>query len=146
MSWLVFVFALELGFVPEGIVLMYDRQPVEYVNENSVPLTTVEDLNFSYSVYTDLYVEAVILEYLFIGGGVRVTMLPTTDYTFDPHACYYTFAFGGRLGPIEVFWRHYCMHPQMTYMHDYLPLDAWEGAYDEIGLKVKGEIPWKIER
>lgn len=145
MTWVVFCFALELGIIPNGIFLLYDRQPIEYINESPYQLTTVDVLDFSYSIYTDFQFEAIILDYIFIGGGVRVVMLPTNNYTFDPHASYYNFVFGGRIGPLEVFWRHYCIHPQMVYMYDYVPLDGWEGAYDEIGLKIEGKVPlrWK---
>jgi len=140
MTWIVFLFALEIGLVPQGMFLLYDREPAEYTYTGSEQLPTIEDLDFSYSIYTDFQFEAIILDYIFIGGGIRCTMLPTNNYTWDPHSLTYNFSFGGRLGPVELFWHHYCTHPQMTYMYDYYPLDGWEGVYDEIGLKIEGKL------
>ena len=140
MNWLIFVFALEMGIIPNGAFLLYDRQPAILSYDGAYYMTDVDMHDISYSLYTDFQLEAIFLNYMFIGGGVRVVMLPTNNYTFDPHASYYNFSFGGRFGRVEVFWRHYCMHPQMAYMYDYVPLDGWEGAYDEIGLKIEGKI------
>jgi len=142
MNWLVLAFCLELGIIPNGAFLMYDRLPIEYINESPYALTSVDVLNFGNSIYTDLQFEATVLDYLFIGGGVKILMLSTNDYTFDPHALNYNFVFGCRIGPMEIFWRHYCMHPQMTYMYDYIPLDGWEGMYDELGIKIEGQVSW----
>lgn len=146
MTWVIFIFSLEIGLIPNGVFLMYDRQPIEFENGGELYPSTVDVLDFSYSIYTDFQFEAEILNYLFIGGGVRIVMLPTNDYSFDPHSSYYNFTFGGRLGPFEVFWHHYCLHPIMTYMFDYIPLDGWEGSYDEIGFKISSKIPLRWKR
>ena len=140
MNWLVFVFSLEMGFIPNGAFLMYEREPVVFSYDDAYWITTVEMEDFGNSFYTDFQIEAIFLDYMFVGGGVRVTMLSTNDYTFSPQSSYYNFSFGARFSILEVFWHHYCMHPQMTYMYDYVPVNGWEDAYNEIGIKIEGKI------
>ena len=141
MNWLVFLFALEVGIIPQGNFVMYDRQPeVFYYEGHYYYPVSVEANQLACSFYADLAVEFQIVEIFYVGGSVRIPM-DWAGGSFSPHATYYDFQAGARFGPVDVFWHHACRHPQMTYMYDYTTLKGWEGAYDELGIKVEGRIP-----
>ena len=133
MNWLLFLFAFEMGMIPHGGFVMYECDPL-----------FVEKLPLVSTMYTDLSVEFQIIEIFYIDGSVRIPMfLPMSwnDPSFQPHATYYDFQTGAKFGPVDIFWHHTCRHPQMTYMYKYKLLSGWEGSYDEIGIRVEGQIP-----
>jgi len=139
MTWLILVFALEAGIIPNGGFMMYERQPqvFYYQGEYYYPISVTQE-TIAPMFYTDLSVEIQIIEIFYIGGGVRVPM-KFDGAGFDPKATYYDFQFGARYGQFDIFWHHACRHPQMTYMYDYLTTTGWEGGYDEIGFKITGK-------
>ena len=141
MNWLVFLFAFEIGLIPNSNFIMYDRQPevFQYEGYYYYPLE-VQEISLVPTIYTDLSVEFLLLDIFYIGGGVRIPMTWAGD-SFSPHATYYDFQTGVRLGPVDVFWHHACRHPQMLYSYDYTTDVGWEGAYDELGISIKGQIP-----
>ena len=55
MTWLAFMFALELGYNPMGMVAIYEVDRVDMVGD----------------FYADLEIEALAWDILFINGGVR---------------------------------------------------------------------------
>ena len=129
MTWLAFIYALELGFLPAGDFVMYGELDPEYV-----PV--------QYSLYTDLQVEFEISNIFFIGGGIKTGLWYGDGYTFFPHRSTYSFYTGFRYGLFEVGWRHFCFHP-ITPFFGFGILDynaIWEGAYDELYLKISGRI------
>jgi len=141
MNWLVFLFAFEIGLIPQGDFLMYDRQPEVFYYEGFYYYpVTVTNIPLGPTFYTDLSVELQIIEIFYVGGSVRIPMV-WIDGGFDPHSTYYDFQAGVRLGPVDVFWHHACRHPQMTYAFSYTTDVGWEGYYDELGIKVEGQIP-----
>lgn len=127
MTWLALVFALELGALPSGGFLMYD--PPAYQD-------------WTGSGYTELSASVELAKTLYAGGGVRTTVLSDGSLNFWPEGAYYYFTAGVRWKGIEIFWRHYCIHPVVPY----LPLtgdvrQVWEGSYDEIGIRISGTLP-----
>lgn len=123
MNWLALFFALELGWMPAGDFIMYTVPPEIY--------------SVRCSAYTELYVEAELFGIGFIGGGIRTSIWYNGEgYTFWPNRATYEFRAGARWGPLEIGWRHFCMHPVIP-MFEYVHPDAiWEGAYEELYLRV----------
>lgn len=127
MTWLAFIFALEIGFLPQGDFIMYEE---------------FELIPVQYSIYTDLQAEIEIFDFFFVGGGVKTGAWYHGGYTFFPHRSSYEFRAGFRWKLIEAGWRHYCFHP-MTPFFGFGILDyraIWEGAYDELYLRFSGRI------
>lgn len=124
MTWLVFLFAFEVGFLPNGDFIMYEE---------------LEWFPVQYSLYTDLQAEIVIGNLLFVGGGVRTGMWYDGEgYTFFPHRSSYEFRAGLRWGMVEIGFRHNCYHPQTPFFGfgilDYRAI--WEGSFEEAYLRV----------
>lgn len=125
MSWLAFWAALELGFLPNGTMLMYQ------------PSLKYNDLAGQF--YTQLDAEAVVFDRLFVGGAVKTFVFDIErEVSFTPTQSWYSFRAGLRFPPLEAGWRHYCTHPVMPYM----PLDPggpvlWEGSYDELYVRLE---------
>ena len=116
MNWLIFIFAIEAGFLPRvdlGIV----GEPVFYVQMES-------------RVY--------IAEIFYIGGSMKTFIFPTDHYTFDPFSSLYLFETGFEKGMVKIGFRHYCQHPDRIIYPQYGPL--WKGGYEEIYLRIEGEI------
>lgn len=124
MAWLAFFFALEMGFLPQGDMVLYEADYFSYCSAQ-------------WDFYTDLEAEVELFGCAFIGGGVRTSVYWLgDDYTFWPHKSAYRFFAGLRWGPMELGWRHYCIHPTIP-MFQYLDATAlWEGAYEELYLRV----------
>jgi len=129
MNWIALFFAIELGWLPTGEFAMYD-----------VP-ALVEKHPIAYTLYTDIDGGAELFGHLFIGGGVRTSVWRLTDtgLTFWPFNAVYRFYAGARWGPLEVGWRHYCMHPVVPYfgLLGELIEPVWEGALNEWYVRVQ---------
>lgn len=139
MNWLALAFALELGIVPSGNFMMYEREPqvFEYDGEYYYPVS-VQQVDIAPIVYTQLDAEVMLFGFLFAGGGVRVqTRYHEDAWSFAPQATFYEFTGGAVFGPVRLQYRHCCFHPQMTYMYNYRPAGGWEGSYDEISLRLE---------
>jgi len=127
MTWLTFIFALELGFLPKGDLVMYDSWLFDVC-----PI--------SYSAYTDMEAEVVILDTFFAGGGVRTSIWQLTtdngDFSFFPHKAVYSFFAGARYRTFEIGFRHFCIHPVVPYFPITWPNPIWEAAYEELYLRI----------
>ena len=124
MSWLVLVFALEAGWLPNGAVVMYE-----------VPEVSI----FTGSLYTDLSAQLEIAEVLYVGGGTRINVWASEgEYTFWPAAAYFSFEAGARWKGVEIFFRHYCQHPIAPYVPVWDYHGVWEGSYEEVGIRFTG--------
>lgn len=140
MTWLALAFALEIGFVPRGGVMAFEREPqvFEYAGSYYYPIS-VESVRLPLMFYTDLNIELILFGWMFAGGGIKVPIAWDKEtWTFNPRATYYDFRAGVRFGMFELFWRHRCNHPQWTYAYAYLPSVWQEGAYDEIAIRFSG--------
>lgn len=144
MTWLAFIFALEMGVVPQNSFVMYQReaQVFEYQDHYYYPIS-VSYTDTGPIFYTDLQAEVELFGFLFGGGGMRVQMVQDGAWNFDPQATFYEFRAGARWNGIEVFWHHCCRHPQMTYAYRYQMISGWEGAYTELGIRFKGRVGGK---
>lgn len=131
MSWLALVFAFEIGFLPMGTVETYDYH---IISTNSL----------AGDYYATLAVEAILWDFLFIGGDVRTEMKRLAgSRDFCPHTTNYGFEAGVRLEPIEIGFRHRCIHPVVPWLRNkyskYID-NNWEGAYEEIYLRLEAEL------
>jgi len=127
MKWLIFLFILECGWLPNGAFSMYEKTPPEAVY-----------LNGAY--FFDMQAELIIFDHLYLNGGAKTILHKSPGLIFDPKAVTYKFETGLRYNMIDIFFRHYCMHPIMTYMYHYQPSLIWEGWYNEIGIRIEGKI------
>jgi hypothetical protein len=126
MQWIALFFVLELGWMPQGEFVMYRS----WVLDEFFPV--------KYTAYTDLEAEVVFFEHVFMGGGVKTSVwkLDEDGWTFFPHKAVYRFSVGARVGIFEFGFRHFCIHP-VTPFFDWLePQALWEGAYEEIYVRV----------
>ena len=126
MNWLTFLFALELGWLPQGDFVMYDA-------ERFLRLYPV-----AYTAYVDMEAEVVVLDMFFAGGNVRTSVWQqeNSGWTFFPHKAVYSFFAGARWGMLELGWRHFCIHPVIPFFELIQPKPIWEGAFDEIYLRI----------
>lgn len=128
MSWLVLVFALELGILPQTGFVMYQPNPA-YV---------VDQVGF----YTDL--SATVEAYgFYAGGGMRCYFWIDRDtVSFWPEQMTFLFEAGWRTEGLNVGFRHYCMHPVVPYLAlTGAPPQNWEGSYEEIYIRFDGRVP-----
>lgn len=120
MTWLTLFFALELGFIPQAGILMYEPS---------------EAFTFGGAFYTELEAEIMLFDILFAGGGVRTYVTPGSNrFNFSPNNAIYDFRAGLRFGDnVEVCWWHRCFHPSFPYLsfNDH-KLSGVEGSYDEV--------------
>ncbi len=127
MNWLVFMFALEFGLVPQAGVLMYEPEEVLFMEG---------------ALYTELEAEVLLFNVLFAGGGVRTYIMPSDkNYTFSPNTTVYDFGAGLRLkkDTLEIGWRHRCFHPTIPYLPIFgQEIKGMEGSYDEIYFRIEG--------
>jgi hypothetical protein len=125
MTWLAFLFALEVGYMPVGDFVMHD--PPGYVC-----------LDESFYVHFDA--EVVLFKYGFVGGSIKTFMWKTADsYQFCPERDLYEFKVGLRFDHVELGWRHYCTHPVMPYLNSWLGGAKWEGGYEEVYLRLESK-------
>jgi len=128
MNWLVFVFALECGLLPNTGFAMY-QPDLEYV---------VGAVGF----YTDL--SASVESYgFYVGGGMRNYFWKDREgISFWPYQMTFRFDAGWRNDFLDIGFRHYCMHPVVPFLElTGAPLCEWEGAYEELFIRVHGRLP-----
>ena len=128
MTWLAIVLAFELGLMPGADYVGWDKQGTTY--------TEIEA-----QIFTRFEVETIILKTLYIGGSVQMMMDAEADGDFNPLRLWYGLEAGLRFGPADIFYRHYCSHPQTTYAYSYIPEVQFEGSYDELGVRL--ELEWQ---
>ena len=130
MNWIIFLFALELGWLPQGDFAMYD---VSGYFAKVYPV--------SYTAYVDLEAEVVVLDAFFIGGAVRTSVwqFDHSGWTFFPHKAVYSFSAGARFGMLEMGFRHYCIHPVIPFFGLVDPRPIWEGSYEEFYLRISNK-------
>ena len=125
MTWLAFVLAFEIGFLPMGFV-------ETYTSDNSL----LYDIKGS--AYVDFEVEAVFFDYFFIGGSSKIYMQKANvGKDFWPKNAEWGFALGARFDFVELGFRHYCMHPIIPWIYRQEISPQWEAAYEEIYLRIE---------
>lgn len=133
MNWLLFMFMFEIGFLPQGDLVMYESETLDRI----YPVT----MNY----YTDLEAEIQLFNLLFVGGGVKTVMFGHKSdtlfgYSFFPYGAQYRVNAGLRFRGVEVGFRHYCIHPVMPWVglvKDYEPV--WEGWYEEAYIRISNK-------
>ena len=126
MNWLALFFALELGFLPKGYIETYsnDRMP--------------QAIELQGAGYVDFEAEVGLFKYGFIGGSTKIYINKYSDnYTFSPLTAEFDFNLGIRIDPLEVGFRHYCMHPIVPWIYYARVSPQWEGSYEEIYLRLE---------
>jgi hypothetical protein len=126
MSFLAFIFAVELGWLPAGGFAAY--QAPEFIEPAG-------------SFYTDLQAGVVAWNHFYITGGLKTyAWKQGTEWTFWPHSTLYDFGAGLLWGPVQVGWRHFCFHPVMPCSILYDAELKAEGAWDEVFVKVNVKV------
>jgi len=119
-------FGLEMGWLPQGGLRMYEIG---------------EDYDLSNTFYTVLGSRVYLLETLFAGGSMDVS-IHNAGYTFATEGIDYMFEAGLRVGILEIFYKHNCIHPAPTWLYyrmfKFEPI--WEAVHDRIGIKISGKI------
>jgi hypothetical protein len=124
MNWIVFLFAVEAGFMPMSHWTEYPQAHFE---------------NRAGSLYTELETEIQLFWIAFVGGRVVTSMLPSEDtYMFNSLTATYAFSAGFRIGQLEAGFRHVCgPHPVDSFRSEWYD-EAFEGAYEQVYLRVEG--------
>ena len=127
MSWLVFVFALECGLLPNTGFVMY--QP------------DLESVVGAVGFYTDLSASVESFGF-YVGGGMRNYFWKDRGKIgFCPYQMTFRFDAGWRNENIEIGFRHYCMHPGVPFLElTGAPVCEWEGAYEELFVRIHGRL------
>ena len=126
MNWIILIYFLELGYSP-----FY--QSLNVMEESS-------RINAENIYYITLDAEVVILDHLFIGGAVKTYFQDQKDnYTFYPFEADYLFKAGLRFGPLELGFRHLCLHPVRPYEMYYQPQGSTDGAYEEFYIRISSK-------
>jgi hypothetical protein len=125
MNWLALFFALELGIIPQGYLQTYYNE-------------TLSNYELSGNGYIMLETEAQLLGFVFIGGNVKTYINKyTANTSFSPVNAEYAVKVGMRFDFIELGFRHYCTHPVVPWLYHRNVSPQWEGAYDEIYLRLE---------
>lgn len=128
MSWLVLAFALELGWMPNGGIYLYDPP-------------SIQEISAAGEFYQQFKVEAVAWGFLAVGGDLQVT-----DWLFKDQISFFPSSLDSRvfaeirLPPFTVGWRHDCIHPVRPYQPVLAGGQSWEGAGDAIYIRIGGKI------
>lgn len=128
MNWLVALFALEAGLVPQVSVwnVSADRP----------------DISTDTGYYTQLDAELLVAELLFVGGAVTTYVWSRNDgdYTVIPSRSNYDFRTGIRYRGVEVGWRHMCAHP-IAARWDQIDGDlGYEYSHDQLYIRLSGSV------
>jgi len=91
-SWLTLLFAAEVGLASQSL------GPYEFVD----------------AVYTHFEVEAILADVAFVGGSTDIYSAYISPLAYAPFDARYHFTAGLRYGPLEVGWRHTCIHPVLS--------------------------------
>jgi len=126
MNILIFVFALEIGLLPEGHLSMTDVSEYTY------------DLN--YSLYVQFECELQFFDMLFIGGKIYSPFWKKYgEPGFAPDSIEYLFNGGIRFYFIEIGFRHYCKHPVLPWYNSTFSFrPVWEASIDELYIRFQG--------
>jgi hypothetical protein len=127
MTWLALFFALELGYLPGGVVETYYFEKPEWMELQG-------------SFFTEFEAEAELFGVGFIGGELKTYMNKyAVNKSFKPLAAEYAFYAGLRWSALELGFRHYCTHPVVPWMYYQDVTPQWESWYEEIYLRLEVE-------
>lgn len=119
MNWIALFFALEAGIVTENAWLLYDK-----------PVSAESPM-----MYTEFEAEILLLDHIFLRSRLR-TDVQRFDYGFNPVFTAYDNILGIRFDPVEIGFRHVCVHPLQTYLAQVGDrVSQVEGAFDEVYIR-----------
>jgi len=130
MTWLAFFFAFEVGLSCNNYLMWnYEQDKYDYMERANQP-------------YTQLSVDAIILDRLHIGGSVRTFMFPpditNLEYSWEPTSEEFDFWAYYQWSIFQAGMWHQCCHPVLCYRlwydRDINPL--WEGAVTRVYIRV----------
>ena len=118
---------LETGWLPTGKIYTY--QPFDYY---IIPeMTFYGEATFRAELYG-----------VFIDVSARNVIIKSIDsYGFMPNEASYVFRAGWQGGPLELGFRHYCIHPIATNFGRSMGELNFEGGYEEVYARLK--LEWK---
>ena len=115
MSWLLFIFALEMGILPR-------------IDD----LTIIDSQQFYIEFDSRIYIN----EIFFIGGMVKTFITPTDHYTFEPFSSLYLFETGFEFNKLQFGFRHICQHSkELIFLYPHKT-----GGYEEIYFRIEGRF------
>lgn len=119
MSWLILLYAIELGFAPV------------YQSTNVIP--GIEQV-----YYIDMDVEIIVQNFFFVGGDWKTYFQPCeAGHSFYPVEARYTFNTGLRYKNIEIGFEHQCIHPVVSGGADLLR--ERYGGHEEIYIRISNK-------
>ncbi len=126
MDFITFLFILELSFLPNGTMAMYEEN-------------LAYEMGGTYLAEIQAGVE--LWDILTIQGGVITSVQLKPDYSgFRPFITDYPIEVRLGIDNIYLFYRHRCIHPVMTYLPIRDITQIWEGAYNEIGFRYEARF------
>jgi hypothetical protein len=135
----------------QDIILNYDLTiaylPLEALAQYEQAHILAEKSHLSF--FVDFKAEFLLFNLVFIGGNMRSNFFKdVNNYTFYPDQMNFKFFTGVRIKEfIEIGFNHYCIHPLIPYMSQqydfYNKQILWEGAYQELYIKISGSTKSK---
>lgn len=118
MEWLIFWFVLEMGYLPLNDFAIYECNNTDIF-------------------YIDMQTRIYLWDF-YVGGGIKNIICSKVH--LSPNKITYLFQLGWNNDFIEIGFRHYCIHPIIPYMSNKKITINYEGAYEEIFIKLEGKI------
>lgn len=117
-----FNYTIEISYLPLNALWQFDQpeqSPIDF--------------------YTYLESEIDFFNIIFLGGGMQsfFAINKGTKY-FKPFEMNFSFFTGIRFKNFEAGFRHYCIHPIITYMTQPVKIN-WEGGYEELYIKISSK-------
>jgi len=124
MTWLLLVYALEIGYMPIDNYAMYDIE-APFLQQRK-------------SFYTELESYIKIKKIFYIGGSIRTDMwsMNTERPNFFPHKAEYKLETGLKIKNINIGFKHVCLHPVMPQTRE-IPKMHYEQSYEEIFFRIE---------
>jgi len=117
-----FDYTMEVAYLPLNALWQFDQPAPSPIN-----------------FYTYLESELSFFNLVFIGGGMK-SFFATHEGTkyFKPFQMNFIFFAGIKYKQFEAGFRHYCIHPIITYMTEPVRVN-WEGGYEELYFKISSK-------
>ena len=125
MNWLIFLFAIELGFAPSYGSLNITEGVPDFMLTEQVG-------------YVQMDAEVEMFDFLFVGGSMKTYIQGTSDITnYHPFELDSFFNAGLRFGDMELGWRHLCLHPVRPLEIVYNSNTSTDASYDEYYIRME---------
>ena len=129
MSWIAFMLAFQIGWVPQGGFASY--APPEYVDATN-------------QFYQMAEVKVTLFKCFDVGGSMKVQdwlhQHSTGSLGFWPNQLDSVFFADVLIGPVKVGWIHECIHPVVPYQPYNSIMPSWDGWQDQVYARL--ELKW----